>query len=661
MNPITKHSVVRLTPLRSRESVVKMPALVLSSNTQGLRRIDHQPIEARPTLRRPIRPQIQPIDTERIRFPRQHHFKFRSRGVLSALLISLLLLNPFYVAYAEEVAVVVESAPAPAPVPVPVEVVSVPVVDIPVDSVSTPDVNTPSEAVVETVSSNEATSVIEVSDSILPESIVESSEAIPEVISSVVDQATVGTTGSGTATVVQPPTPTSTPTVSTATSSTPIVIATTTTPVIATTTTQGAESVATSSAGSINTTTSGQQSGGSSTGAVNATSTIVSTSTAVTTDIQQSESSISGGANTTTSNDTNIADSQVTTSVEPSVPQDVLIELTSTTSEDVRIEMMRQELRKQVQEEFLSRCVSLENSGYYCLKESDSVEQNKIVDMSQKNDTSVEAAIGEGGDREIFVTKNGARRVLTSNDWDDAFPAQDISGNQFVWQGIKNGRWQIFAGTMPDSGAPVVSQVTDSLDSNFNPKIDGNHLVWQGWVDNNWEIFIATRRDNVLPSNGEHLQSGNALLNVGPEWAVERLTSNSEPDSFPSLHGDIVTWQSFENNNWSVYAYSISGKTKTKLSTDGMKSESPRFALTWEEHDLDGHSRLMSYDIATGKKIDLTKESQKSSSNPFPENVPVPISDPNQAALPLGIGTSTLIRTEEGPGDSGTTTPPQVE
>lgn len=312
-----------------------------------------------------------------------------------------------------------------------------------------------------------------------------------------------------------------------------------------------------------------------------------------------------------------------------------------------REEQLRQELRKQVEDEFLRGCISFEASGYYCLNRNAAESEEKVP---AKVRSTVESAPGANGNKEIVVVKNGARIALTSSDFDNAFPSQDISGEQFVWQGMKGGRWQIFFGALSPEGVPTVTQVTDARDSNFNPKVDGAHLVWQGWADDNWEIFLATKRDARSPFAGEHLPEGNILLGVGPEWSVERLTTNAAPDMFPSLHGDIVTWQAHEGDNWIVYAYSIAERTQIKLSSDGTKSENPRFAITWEERDEEGGVRLMSYDMSSGAKTNLTDEAMKVSDRPFREKFPAPISQPNQATLP-GTATSTGTSTPSRGGD----------
>ncbi len=309
-------------------------------------------------------------------------------------------------------------------------------------------------------------------------------------------------------------------------------------------------------------------------------------------------------------------------------------------------ERMRTEMRKEIEQEFLRGCITFEASGYYCLN-NESRSTNGGV--KQKKSVTVTSEAGEGGDKEIFVLRDGERTLLTVNEYDDTFPTQDVTGEHFVWQGMKGGRWQIFTGEIATSGRPIVTQVTDSRDSNFNPKIDGDNLVWQGWADNNWEIFLASKRDAKSPFAGEHLPEGNALLGVGPEWSVLRLTANTDHDMFPSLHGDLVTWQSREGADWVVYAYSISAKKQTKLSSDGVKSENPKFSITWEERDQEGNARLVGYDLSTGQKTDLTSESMRLPSSSFPEPAKSPISQPDPAALPVSqtSGSSTPSRGDD--------------
>ena len=89
------------------------------------------------------------------------------------------------------------------------------------------------------------------------------------------------------------------------------------------------------------------------------------------------------------------------------------------------------------------------------------------------------------------------------------------------------------------------------------------------------------------------------------------------------------------------------------------KSENPHFAITWEERDEHGRSRLMSYDMSTGKKADLSQEAKKVSDDPFREKTPSPVSQPDQAALPVtsNTGTSTPSRGDDDTGGTNTPTP----
>ena len=106
-------------------------------------------------------------------------------------------------------------------------------------------------------------------------------------------------------------------------------------------------------------------------------------------------------------------------------------------------ERMRTEMRKEIEQEFLRGCITFEASGYYCLNNES---RSTNGEVKQKRSVSVLSEAGDGGDKEIFVFRDGERTLLTVNDYDDTFPTQDVTGAHFVWQGMKGGRWQIFTG-----------------------------------------------------------------------------------------------------------------------------------------------------------------------------------------------------------------------
>ena len=222
-------------------------------------------------------------------------------------------------------------------------------------------------------------------------------------------------------------------------------------------------------------------------------------------------------------------------------------------------------------------------------------------------------------------------------------PSDDLTGSALVWQGNVNGRWQIFyADATLATGTPQVIQLTHSSESNFNPRVDGSDVVWQGWVDGNWEVFLA---EHLTPENfiaSTSIPKENQLLGIDHEWKVTRITENTTHDMFPSIAGELITWQSFQDNAWNIYAYSMKTHATSQLSHSGDKSEKPRFAITWDERSAEGAARMVGYDIASGKALDLTSEArQVNDEKPYSKEPQAPISQPNQAALPVTTSTAT--------------------
>ena len=310
-------------------------------------------------------------------------------------------------------------------------------------------------------------------------------------------------------------------------------------------------------------------------------------------------------------------------------------------------EEMRADLRKQVEEEFTRGCVQLDAVGYYCLKEG----QKKFSgDLSPSSAiASVTAETGSKGNKEIFISRGGKTMQLTDTQWDNAFPAKDLSGRFVVWQGQKDSRWQIFVATFA-SDTPEIAQLTDSSGSNFNPRVEGGNIVWQSWVDDNWEIYLATPHEGAAATDTP-ITSENARLGVSALWDVTRITQDPAHDMFPAIAGDIVTWQRAEDGGWGIYAYSMKTGVTTKISTEGTNGERPRFAMLWEGRDESGNKRLMGYDIASGEQVDLTQEARNVPDDHHPFTPRSPVSSNDQAALPMATSTTPMKVGNEDGGD----------
>lgn len=335
-------------------------------------------------------------------------------------------------------------------------------------------------------------------------------------------------------------------------------------------------------------------------------------------------------------------------------------------AEEARQEQIRQTIKKEVVSEFTKGCLTLDGVGYYCLKNFDGSAVGALTPSTAVTGVTSQKD-PEGNYKQIFITRGAESIQLTHDAWDNTFPSMDVSGKSVVWQGMAEGRWQIFIADVSGTTTSVVTQLTHGTESNFNPRVDGDSVVWQGWVNGNWEIFLAERllpaayyplRPDTPQDPGGGLPVENRLLGIDNTWHVTRLTTNDTHDMFPSIAGGLVTWQSSQGGSWNVYAYSVKSGVTTKLSQDGTKSENPRFAVTWDEHDANGNARMVGYDIATGKTIDITNEARNTPSGSAPYHpTETPISQPNQAALPpTGVsGTSTPVRADGD--DAGGTNP----
>ena len=315
---------------------------------------------------------------------------------------------------------------------------------------------------------------------------------------------------------------------------------------------------------------------------------------------------------------------------------------------------MRASIRKEVETEFTKGCVTLDTVGYYCLKDHQSDTGGALAPS-----TAISSVTSEidplSSYKQIFMTRGGETTMITHDAWDNAFPSDDLTGSAIVWQGNVSGRWQIFFTDATGTGTPKAIQLTHSTESNFNPRVDGDDVVWQGWVDGNWEVFLAQHLSSEQVLAVIELPKENQLLGIDREWKVERITTNSVHDMFPSIAGELITWQSFQDNAWNIYAYSMKTHATTQLSHSGEKSEKPRFAITWDERSAEGAARMVGYDIATGKALDLTSEArQVNDERPYNREPLAPIGQPNQAALPAPTSTATSTSSKtDGDGASG--------
>ena len=286
-------------------------------------------------------------------------------------------------------------------------------------------------------------------------------------------------------------------------------------------------------------------------------------------------------------------------------------------------------------------CIYLNNGDdFYCFKSNkESNASTSIENLGTIEKGKVSSIRDSDGDREIFLYTNGKSVQITNNNWDDLFPAQDVSSLSIVWQSLINDRWQIM---FYDQGMATTTQITDSNFNNMMPRIYGDIIVWQGWPQDNWEIFYAKKNNN-------------------DEWIVKQITNNDYPDMFPKVMGNNIVWQAFsseggsaparlasqreagrsggKDGGWHIFTYDIKSDAITKISATGIKNENPKFMIVWEEKGNGTTTRAFGYDLSSGEVVELNN-------NEKPQEIPEPPLK-NDAALPISTTTPNKLENEE--------------
>jgi hypothetical protein len=268
--------------------------------------------------------------------------------------------------------------------------------------------------------------------------------------------------------------------------------------------------------------------------------------------------------------------------------------------DEVRNEV-KNEVRKEVEEEVYRGCKNLDGTGYYCIPDAKAFGSPVIA-----NERSISVVVQPDpitGNKQIFLVRNASTIQLTHGTDDNVFPVLDPSSDMLVWQSLQGGHWQVAYAHMDDVGVPKVSYLTKG-ENNFNPKIYSGRIAWQAWVDGNWEIFTATPTKEKIPDDA--LSAEHRAAGVDGNWLVKRITANNVPDMFPNVTGDTITWQAIDGGVWQVFAYDIATGVSHRVSKPGVKSDSPKVALVWNEQDANGQMRMVGSSVDGTESFDLS-------------------------------------------------------
>lgn len=269
-----------------------------------------------------------------------------------------------------------------------------------------------------------------------------------------------------------------------------------------------------------------------------------------------------------------------------------------------------------------NECTRLDDGGFYCAPPETA--STTVV----SNDALPRVFVQNDGDKEIFFEDVNGKKKITDNDFDDDAPSYDKQSNLIVWHSLVKGRYQIMLASV---GTSTTRQLTDVSYNNTDPKVRGTSVVWQGWVENNWEIF--------------YIKDASA-----DPFVIQQITANEQPDMFPILSDNFITWQSFFGGSWHVFVYSIeNGQISQINQPEAGRYENPRFALLFENRKENGEVETVGYDVVSGKEIPITAP-----------HVPAPTAPPQggeeDKAVPVpsgqtGTGTTTPMKNPGGKDD----------
>jgi len=322
----------------------------------------------------------------------------------------------------------------------------------------------------------------------------------------------------------------------------------------------------------------------------------------------------------------------------------VIVNPTITTEESIDINMLRSQIKGEIESEFRSKvatgefqdqirneiterirqgCLEFEDGSFYCIKNSNSEISTSTKGISELPLVFLEK--GASGEREVFLNEQGVIRQISSGARDVLFPVMDLYGNTVTWQALIDGKWRIEAYNRATASTTELGVLGEN---NMNPQIQKDVIVWQAWVDNNWEIFLAEPNtlSSSTPTTSPTISSqviSTTTPSFSPEtpmsWRTKRITTNGWHDMFPRISNGFITWQAYKNGVWQVFMYNIETGISAQLSQGGEKSENPRFVVLWDKRNVDGDVQTFGYDMTSGEEIVVGKHEDKTPFKDLPE------------------------------------------
>lgn len=179
--------------------------------------------------------------------------------------------------------------------------------------------------------------------------------------------------------------------------------------------------------------------------------------------------------------------------------------------------------------------------------------------------------------------------MITDNSYEDGYP--QIKGNILVWQGYRNGNWEIF---LFDISTEEIRGITANQYDDVSPRTDGNYLVWLGQDRPGGDIFlyaISTGEISRITDDGSNINSPPRIADGRIVWVSQAVTDSVEP-------GEIML-------------HDIASGTTTQLTFNSLDDSGPRIndeAVVWVRTEQDGTTLLYLYDLITGNSTEAPED-----------------------------------------------------
>ena len=92
-------------------------------------------------------------------------------------------------------------------------------------------------------------------------------------------------------------------------------------------------------------------------------------------------------------------------------------------------------------------------------------------------------------------------------------------------------------------------------------------------------------------------------------YSETRITSFAVP-WYPAISGNIIVWEDYRNGNGDIYAYNLSNRTETRITTDIHDQLRPVVSgnnLVWHDN-RNGNWDIYAYDLSTGTETQITTD-----------------------------------------------------